>query len=219
MNIWNELTDAFGKDFEIEEMAKKYLNTAVVLISPQGKQFVAWYVGYNDGYHQFRDEFGVCVTVSHDTKYQVVCSFPERRLFNHERVALEFVRQPRRQFKRGINKENCMIYSPVKKLFSADNYLWTLKTIRDALFPVYPSCQEAINKLAKQVVLSVAISEKFMLSQSITRAKDIYFLFYCNVVIGFFKSGGFIIKHPLFTQEVLDNLSLFSPYEVKINAN
>lgn len=216
MDIWNDLTDAIGKDMAVSEMNKKYLNTYLSLIGKDGKKIIVQYLGHytDDDTHHFADALNTKIKLKHDTKYQLVCEFPERRLFNSGKLALEFVRKPTRQYKRGICKDNCQIYSPVRRMWSGDGYAWTIKTLEDALSPEYPTCTEAITKLDRKEVVSVALSPKFMMSLSFTYIPE-YYLFYSNVVIGSFKDGVFKIHHKLFNQEVLDNIDIFKPYKVE----
>jgi len=213
-DIWNDLTDAIGKDMAIQEMQKKYLNTHLTLIKPDGEQLVVYYMGYENDGHMFQDQLGTKIKLKHDTQYKLVCEFPERRLFNHKGTAFEFIRKPNRQNRRGICKDNAMIYSPVRRLFGGDNHNWTIHTLVDALNPAYPTCEEAVKMLDSQQNLSVALSSKFMLTQPFTKQKE-YYVFYSNVLVGSMKDAVINIKHKLFNQEVLDNLELFKPYKVE----
>lgn len=217
MDIWNNLTDAFNRDMAIDEMTKKYLNTYIVFISESGAESVVYYKGWIDERHVFEDAYGTVIKLKHETNQQIVCKFPERRLFNHQGVALEFQRRPNRQFRRGICKDNVAIYSPVRRLFSSDVHPWTSKTLESALNPTYPkNCEEAINILNNKQVLSVAVNDKFLLSQSLDRSPKRYHLFYQCSLIGYYQDGVFKIEHKLFAQEVLDNLNIFKPYKVEI---
>lgn len=217
MDIWNELTDAFNKEMAIDEMRKKYEHTYLVLCQPNGRETVVHYQGYADNYHHFKDENNVPLKLRHETDYKIVCKFPERCLFNTTNQALEFIRKPHRQYKRGICKENIQIYSPVRYMWSKDVHPWTHATIVQALYPTYPeSCEVAINQLDSREVLSVALNPKFMITLPITINKEMYHLFYCNVLIGEFLNGVFKIHHPLFKQEVLDNMHLFKPYRIEL---
>ena len=221
MNVWNNLTDSFNKEMAIEEMRRKYENTYLVLIDVNGKEIVANYRGFNEGFHVFRDSLDTPLRLRHDTKYDVVCKFPERCLFNHKQVALEFIRKPQRQYMRGICKNNVLIYSPVYSLWRSDQvYNWNIETIQDALYPTYPeSCEEAIKLLDGRQVVSIALNSKFMMSLSFTGDKKAYYLFYCNVPIGCFVDDVFTIHHKLFKQEVLDSIQIFKPYRVEFYAN
>ena len=217
MDIWNELTDSFNKDMAIDEMRKKYENTHLVMIQPDGRENLVTYKGFADGFHFFKDELGVDLKLRHETNVRIACVFPERRLFNTDKMALEFIRLPHRQYRRGICKDNVKIYSPVRQLWSTDGHPWTLPTLRAALYPKYPSCaDEAIKELSNNKCISMALNEKFMLSLSFTTKKDYLYLWYCNKCIGYFHKDVFKIEHKLFTQEVLDNAALFKPYRIEL---
>jgi hypothetical protein len=216
MDIWNELTDSFNKDMAIDEMRKKYENTHLVLIKPDGSENLVTYKGYSEGFHWFRDELDVHLKLRHETECKIVCVFPERRLFNSGKLAYEFVRLPNRQYRRGICKDNVRIYSPVRMIWNDGGNSWNLPVLRDALYPQYPHCaEEAIKQLDEHQVISIALSDKFMLSLSFTTKKDCYYLWYCNKCIGSFQKGVFQVEHKLFTQEVLDNVNLFKPYRIE----
>lgn len=216
MDIWNDLTDAFNKDMAIDEMSKKYKDTYLVIAKPDKQELVARYKGYGNGFHYFQDELKMDIKLQHETNCSVVCVFPERRLFNSNNQALEFVRKPNRQYRRGICKDNMQIYSPIRKYWGGDDHPWDIHTIKHALYPTYPAnCEEALNSLLKGTAVSVALNEKFFVSLSFTTTKDIFYVFYCNVCIGFFKKDVIYIKHALFKQEVLDNMTLFSPYRIE----
>lgn len=217
MDIWNELTDSFNKDMAIDEMRKKYENTYLILIKEDGTETIVMYKQFHDGFHYFKDELNVDIKLRHETKARIVCAFPERRLFNTNKLALEFIRRPIRQYKRGICKENVSIYSPIRHLWGQDNHPWTPKTIQQALYPVYPaSAKEAIEKLNNKECVSIALNDKFMLSLSITHGYNGFYLWYCNKCIGTFQKDVFKIEHKLFTQEVLDNITLFKPYQIEL---
>lgn len=216
-DIWTNLTDALNKQMSIEEMAKKYANTFLILQTQYGKEMVVQYFGYEEGYHKLKDEFGVLLHLQQDTDQQIICKFPERCLFNHNRVAYEFTRLPLRQFKRGICADNTRIYSPVRALFDSKSIKWGFKHIQAALTPEYPKCcTEAIENLNAQTHLSIALSPQFMISQPITSEKNKYWLFFSNKLIGYFEKDTFVIKHKLFKQEVLDNIHLFKPYNIEV---
>jgi hypothetical protein len=217
MDIWNELTDSFNKDMAIDEMRKKYENTYLILIKEDGTETLVMYKQFHDGFHYFKDELNIDIKLRHETKTRIVCAFPERRLFNADKLALEFIRRPVRQYKRGICKENVSIYSPIRHLWGQENHPWTPKTIQQALYPVYPaSAKEAIEKLNNKECVSIALNDKFMLSLSITRGYNGFYLWYCNKCIGTFHKEVFKIEHKLFTQEVLDNITLFKPYHIEL---
>lgn len=217
--VWQNLTDAIGKGMSIDEMGKKYLNTYLVLITPKQEHLMVQYKGYQDGYHILKDENDMTIRLSDNTEANIVCMFPERQLFNYNKVALEFVRLPLRQYKRGICKENITIYSPVRQLLDGRVYNWSIKTLKAALFPEYPeNCEQAIQKLLNKEVLSIALNDSFMLSQNFTslnKTKTLFYLWFKNKVIGFFTKDTFHIKHSLFHQEVLDNIHLLKPYKIE----
>lgn len=216
MDIWNELTDSFNREMAIDEMKKKYENTHLILIKPDGSEILVTYKGFTDDLHYFKDELNVYIKVRHETNYRIVCIFPERRLFNTDKAALEFIRLPNRQYRRGICKDNVRIYSPVRELWSSEGSSLNLSTLRDALYPKYPSCaEEAIQKLETKQVISIALNDKFMISLSFTTKKEHFYLWYCNKCIGYFHKDMFKIEHKLFTQEVLDNATLFKPYRIE----
>jgi len=216
MDIWNELTDSFNKEMAIDEMKKKYENTHLLLIKPDNDELLVTYKGFVDDFHLFKDELGVQISLRHETDCRVICVFPERRLFNHKNMALEFIRLPHRQYRRGICKENVSIYSPLRALWNGDGHAWNINTIRDVLYPKYPENIDGVLTLLNQkTAISVAINDKFMLSLSFTTAKEHYYLWYCNKCIGYFHKDVFYIKHPLFTQEILDNITLFKPYRIE----
>jgi hypothetical protein len=219
-DIWNDLTDAIDKDMAIQEMSKKYLHTYLSLITKDGHKTTVQYLGYENNNHIFMDTLSMKIKLNHETNQILVCDFPERLLFNHKGIALEFIRKPTRQYRRGICKDNVSIYSPVRRLWNLDGFQWTIHTIADALNPYYPTqCSDAIRSLDNNEILSVALSSKFMLSQSITK-EQVYYLFYCNIPIGQFKKGVFYIHHTLFCQEVIDNAHIFQPYKLEfVNAN
>lgn len=214
-DIWNDLTDSFSKDMAIEEMRKKYENTILILVKPDGKEHLVTYRGFGDGFHYFKDISGVDIRLRHETDCKVICRFPERLMFNHKQQALEFVRLPSRQNQRGICKNNAKIFSPVRQNWTGDSHIFDIKIVKDALYPEYPSClEEAMKRLYNQEVISIALNEKFMVTQSFTREANKYYLFYMNKVIGYIEGDKIQIMHTLFKQEVLDNISLFKPFKI-----
>lgn len=220
MNIFQELTDAFEGTNEIDEMSKKYLNTYLLLRTAGERDIVVCYLGFEGDYHIFSDENGVKIKLSHATKQRIFCKFPERILFNHNKQALEFVRLPNRQYRRGICKDNAIIQDPVRILWGlATSSNLNHKILQSALKAQYPeNCESAINTLLKPEAVSIALNSKFAISLSFTKDPDIYFLFYSNKCIGYWtqKDKKFVIKNKEFRQEVLDNLALFNPYQVEI---
>jgi len=216
-NIWMDLTDAIDSGSSIPEMEKKYGSTYLILITNNKEERVVLYKGFLDGFHVFTDSEGVKIKLTQDTNYQLICSFPERKLFNHQGVAFEFMRLPNRQYRRGICKDNAKIYSPVKSLYNMDGHPWTIELLESALYAQYPStCEEAIKDLQKREKLGVALSEKFMLSLSLeAKFPERLHLLYMNKLIGYFINNTFYIKHHLFKQEIFDNINLFKPYRIE----
>ena len=218
MDIWIELTDALNKDMAIEEMRKKYENTYLVLIKPDNTQEVVLYKGFHEGFHLFKDLLGVTLKFRHETDNQIICSFPERRLFNSNKLALEFIRLPHRQYRRGICKDNISIYSTVRQLWGIEGHAWSMETLQHALFPTYPlNIEEAIKSLQNTECVSVALNDKFMLSLNFTNNnnKSQFPLFYSNKCIGHITNKTVTLGHPLFKQEILDNCNLFKPYRIE----
>lgn len=219
--IWQNLTDALNKNMSVEEMSKKYLNTCLIIQPKTSNPIVAMYKGFEDDFFIFVDEHGMKLQLKNDTDIEIINKFPERCLFNSNRVALEFIRTPARQYKRGICKENVQIYSPVRRLIENRSANWTIQTISHALFPTYPkTCEEAIAQLNANEVVSIALNETFMLSQNIVsnaKAKKLFHLWFSNKVIGYWERGTFHVKHSLFKQEVLDNIHLFKPYKIEVS--
>lgn len=215
-DIWNDLTDSFNREMAIDEMKKKYDGTVLILVKPEGGEHVVTYHGYTDKYHWFKDENGVDIRLLHDTNYKIICKFPERVMFNSNKLALEFVRLPSRQFRRGIYRDNMKIYSPVAQNWTGDSYNWDLGVIRDALYPKYPrNLESAMKSLYNKEVASIALNSKFAVSQSLTKKEDCYYVFYSRVLIGYIQGTTFFVKHSLFKQEVMDNLSVFHPFKVE----
>lgn len=216
-NIWMDLTDAIDSSSSIQEMEKKYASTYLILVTKAGKEIVVLYQGFVDGYHQFKDADGVNIRLSHDTDYRVICSFPERKLFNHNNCVYEFMRLPNRQYRRGICKDNVKIYSPVKAIWNTDGHPWTIQLLEAALHAEYPAdAEEAIKSLQKQECLAKALSEKFMLTLSLeNKFPERLELFYMNKLIGYFTKDTFYIKHMMFKQEIFDNIHLFKPYRIE----
>lgn len=216
MDIWNDLTDSFNKDMAIQEMTKKYLNTYLIHVSPQGKENVVQYLGYESGVHHLSDKHGMRLKFKHETNEMLVCKFPERCMFNFKGVALEFTRRPNRQFRRGICKDNCCIINPIHNLFGLSNFVLDHAVIAAALQPEYPeTCEQALSLLDKKQVGSIALNNVFSISHSFTHKKNVYYVFFYTKVIGYIEKGIFHVKHPQFKQEVLDNLILFKPLEVR----
>ena len=215
-DIWSDLTDAFTKDMAIDEMKRKYENTYLIITAPEGKEMIVLYKGFANDYHWFKDELNVDVRLKHETNCTVHCRFPERRLFNHNGAAYEFIRLPQRQFRRGICKDNAKIYSPIRSWWNSGGMNLEVSLLNSALYPVYPtSCDDAIKQLTDKVAVGVALSPKFFVSQSVTVEKDRFHLFYMNILIGYFQKDTFYIKHDLFRQEIFDNIPLFKPYRIE----
>jgi hypothetical protein len=216
-NIWMDLTDALDNNMSITEMDKKYTNTYLLLITKSGEERVVYYQGHHDGFHLFKDGDGVTIRLRQDTDHRVICSFPERKLFNHNGMALEFTRLPNRQYRRGICKDNVKIYSPIRLMINGDGHPWSYEILSNALNSTYPACcEEAIKELQSETAISVALSEKFMISLSIeSKYNKRLHLFYMNKVIGYFEKDTFYIKHKVFQQEVLDNITIFKPYRIE----
>lgn len=214
-DIWQDLTDAFNKDMAIDEMQKKYGNTYLMVVPSDGRELLCLYKGWNNGFHHFQDELGMNLKVRYETDCKVICNFPERRLFNTQVAAYEFIRLPTRQFKRGICKDNCRIVSPVLCLWENDSRYPDFSYLKYALNSWYPNdCEQAIKEL-KDARVSVALSPKFMLSRSVTYQKGVFHLWYMNKLIGLVDKDVVKVKHPLFKQEILDNASLFKPFSLE----
>lgn len=220
MASWKNLTELFNDGQQIEEMAKKYLNT-YLFVAPnkdsRGKLCI--YRGYNGDFHQFTDEVDGLIKLSQTTDVEVQCIFPNKGLFNDGRRMLYLTHLPNRQFKRGICKENVRIFDPVYYYVTKkENNILDIKRLNNAFKREYPSCKEAIDLLVSNQAASVAISKDIGFSLSAAKNFKFFHVFYHDCIIGTTDGKKLNVQNPVFMQEIIDNERILS-LEVVNNAN
>jgi hypothetical protein len=218
MSTWQDLTDMFNNDAQIEEMVKKYRDCYIFVRPKNREPVLCLYRGYNDGFHRFTDMYGMEIRLLHNTETDVICVHPEKGLFNSPTRMYYFYKLPNRQYRRGVCKDNCSIIDPVYELWVPKNY-FSGNLLYFAFNPHYPDIQSAMKLLRNREAASVAFTKDFGLCLSVTGNKDDLFLWYHDTMIGKIdKKDQVTIGNPHFEQEVLDNMKQFGGLEVKFNA-
>ena len=95
----------FTNEDIVNEMTKKYRETWLKL-DYDGKSLLAFYRYYDNGYHYFRDETGGELRLAMDTDADISIFMPRRGLYNTKVGVVFFVRNPFRQYRRGISKDS-----------------------------------------------------------------------------------------------------------------
>jgi len=113
MKQWQKLTDMIGFGDIVDEMTKKYKGT--ILGVNQGTKCI--YGRYNqyspdEKVFRFRDKHNNNFHLVSDTDTEVFIPSPEKGLYNTmENGAVYFMRNPMRQWKRGLNDQNTLLYA------------------------------------------------------------------------------------------------------------
>lgn len=203
---WKNLTDMFTNEDIASEMGKKYRETWLKL-DHGGKSLLVFYRFYDNGYHYFKDEQGGEIRLSMDTDADISIFMPRRGLYNTKFGVVFFVRNPYRQYRRGISKDSASSTRLYYILSGHDVYNELHQHIWDIAkreMQVSLSLEQGLQVLKEKA--DVALSREFAVSLNhLSDDTDAFSLFYEDTYIGQIKDNKIKIITPVFYQEVLDN--------------
>lgn len=216
--VWKNLTDMFTNEDIVSEMTKKYRETWLKL-EYNGKSLLAYYRYFDQGYHYFRDEQGGEIRLSMDTDADISIFMPRRGLYNTKVGVVFFVRNPFRQYRRGISKDSASatrlyyILSGHEVYNELQYHIWDIAK-RELQTPM--TLDQGLQVLKEKA--DVALSREFAISLNhLTDDVNTFSLFYEDTYIGKIKDNKISIITPVFYQEVVDNSHIWgSNYNVEL---
>ena len=216
--VWKNLTDMFTNEDIVNEMTKKYRETWLKL-DYDGKSLLAFYRYYENGYHYFKDETGGELRLSMDTDADIGIFMPRRGLYNTKVGVVFFVRNPYRQYRRGISKDSASVTRLYYILSGHAVYnelpyhIWDIAK-RELQTPM--TLDQGLQVLKEKA--DVALSREFAISLNhLTDDTNTFSLFYEDTYIGKIKDNKISIITPVFYQEVVDNSHIWgSNYNVEL---
>ena len=211
---WQKLTDMTKPQDVQSEMLKKYRQT-VLGVSDEKTTFYGWYRGIDeDGFHSFTGvNNGDHVRLADDTNYQVYIPEIKRGLYNTpDNGVVMAVRWPRRQYRRGCNRDSHCIISIHLELLGGlvenkfDSFIKHVlapqqdKKIEDALPIVEVHGSYALNR-DFAVVLNFVDTDP-----------NRYYLLYHHAIVGMIGEKDITILNPAFKQEIFEALPVITSY-------
>lgn len=204
--VWKNLTDMFTNEDIVSEMTKKYRETWLKL-DYDGKSLLAYYRYFDQGYHYFRDEQGGEIRLSMDTDADISIFMPRRGLYNTKVGVVFFVRNPFRQYRRGISKDSASATRLYYILHGHEVYnelqyhIWDIAK-KELQAPM--SLDEGLQVLKEKG--DVALSREFAISLNhLNDDPTATSLFYEDVYVGSIKDNKIKVITPILYQEVIDN--------------
>lgn len=215
MTPWNELTDLTSPADVNQEMAKKYKNTYLKIISntEPHTETLALYEGYVDGYHHFTDFSGTNLKLVPNTKHKVKIWYPKKGLYNSviykKNNFIFFQRLPSRQYKKGINIENCIIQEPIHNWITQENHTFYEKLQVKAIFDnnkITETLEDTykVLKTHPNEFNSIAINNRWGLSLPLQDNSEDFVLWFMDKPVATYKNNTITFKHESFIQELLD---------------
>jgi hypothetical protein len=210
---WTNLTDMFNQDDIVAEMTKKYRDTWLKL-TVNNKSFLAYYKYYEAGYHYFKDEQGGDIRLTMDTDIDINIFMPRRGLYNTKHGVVFFVRNPFRQYRRGISKDSASatrlyyILNGHEVYNEMPQHIWDIakKELQEPM-----SLDEGLQILKEKG--DVALSREFAISLNhLNDDPTTTSLFYEDVYIGSIKDNKIKVITPILYQEVIDNSHIWGKH-------
>lgn len=218
MKQWQKLTDMVNNTDIVDEMIKKYKNTILGIRTPTNSIY-AYYIGTNnDGMFLFRDHNEQHLKIAKNTDMEIFIPNPEKGLYNTKYGAVMYQRNPKRQWKRGLNSENVQAFTIVQTIThrgrpSAQqnkfDIVWNdiLTNENDSI--LMSNAKEIADDLG-----SAAINRTYGIVLHPTE-KFGYILMHHKYQIGIIENNKIRIMNKIFRQEVLDTQNQWCPtYEV-----
>lgn len=204
--VWKNLTDMFTNEDIASEMSKKYRDTWLKL-DHSGKSLLVYYRFFDNGYHNFKDEQGGEIRLSMDTDADVSIFMPRRGLYNTKFGVVFFVRNPYRQYRRGISKDSASstrlyyILNGHEVYNELGMHIWDIAK-RELQTPL--SLTEGLQVVKEKG--DIALTREFAVSLNhLTDDAEAFSLFYEDIYVGQIKDNKIQVVTPVFYQEVLDN--------------
>ena len=218
MNIWQKLTDFDSPDTNElgTEVMKKYGNTYIFM--KKNENYIPVYVkDYANGSFFLEDANHVTLKLNKDTEVELFNFKPPKGIFNSKERCIFIYRNPARQFRRGICKDNTIIADPV--LFTmrkqASNVSLSFNILQSVIDENFYSFTLLHEKLKQKEIASGALNRNFMISLSITKDPKILHVWYHTTLIGYIKNNKLYCKNSYFNQELYDNRHLFYPLDLE----
>lgn len=142
------------------------------------------------------------VLLNYNTAARILFKVPSNTYIQSGKRTLYFARRAERQWKRGINNNNCGFWNPTEERFLHNEDPFTFKNIREAFQPTFTSLKDALCMLNDKGYSGVALSRNMAVVN--VRAKQ-YGLFYRYQMIGLVDKQGNITS-PNFEQEVRNEI-------------
>jgi hypothetical protein len=210
MKQWQNLTNMLQNDEVIEEMIKKYRNSVLGIKKPNDSVFYAQYNHYKGGFFNFTMSNGDQIQIHSDTDMELFIPNPEKGLYNTRVGAVFFCRNPLRQWKRGLTRENVNMMEvnhsvmgrPYTNIF---DHIWdevlnwgdNTLSVPEALLLASENGSAAINKTYGVVAHP--------------RYDDGFILMHNQFIIGEIDEKTILIRNPIFKQEILDTQTNWCP--------
>lgn len=142
------------------------------------------------------------VLLNYNTQARIIFKVPSNTYIQDGKHALYFSRRPERQWKRGINANNCGFWSSTHHYNTLFRDVFNFKNIRAAFDPTFSTLKEALIKLNEKDYTSVALSRNMAIANI---KKKNYGLYYRCALIGIVDKDG-IITAPNFEQEIRNEI-------------
>jgi len=218
MKQWQNLTDMLTNQDVFDEMSKKYKNT-ILGIKTNVKSIYATFIG-NDDMFVFRDEHGQQLKIADNTDMEIFIPNPEKGLYNTPYGAMMYQRNPKRQWKRGLNAENVQVFSinlsvthrgrPQANTNKFD-IAWSHILPEETNQPI--TMAEALERAKERG--SAAINRTYGVVLH-PKEPDGFVLLHHRYQIGTVRDGVIKVLNNIFRQEVLDTCNQWCPtYEVR----
>ena len=221
MKPWQELTDMFLDEDIIQEMKKKYGNTYLGITNIYGKTYYAKYIGFKDDKHLFQDKYANNIILNTETDNKVFIPKLNKQLANtHTGRACFVVRNPYRQYRRGINHESHYIaYLENIAVVNNNNGSFAGNMFDSLILDVlenkdtFPTLDTAIQMCETAYVCAISKDFAIMLN-ALSENEQEYMLCLYNIPIAILNVEKKTIHCHVkeFQQEITDNFKLFPNY-------
>lgn len=201
-------------DDVLNDYVRKYNQTYVFVQMPDSNEENLFYMSSIQPHSKnvgvmtlTSEEFGK-IQLNFGTAHTIKFRFPKIGVFQHGKDAYTFLREPRRQYRRGLCSENGQILNVAHKLLPNTYGVESLsfELVSSAFKAETYSYQEALKLLASKKYRSVALANDFALMLNVfpSKADSIYTLMWRSSPIATVKEDGSVtlVLEASFAQQI-----------------
>lgn len=146
-------------------------------------------------------EFGK-ITLNLSTGHTLKFEYPKAQVFQFEREAYIFRRNPIKQYRRGLCPDNALFLTCTDSMVARSLVTWSKELVTAAYDGDVYSPEEALKMLAGGKYKSVALGNGFIITQPLTSKKEEFPVFFLDMPVARVAPNKVVMDAEAFTQQI-----------------